>query len=363
MKSFIVDLAERSYPIYIGKGLLDCLHEFDIWLATTQVLIVTNTTIAPIYLDRVTEAMKLLNGDMQIHAVILPDGEQYKNWVTLNLIYDALLHYKYERGCLLIALGGGVVGDMAGFAAATYQRGVSFIQIPTTLLSQVDSSVGGKTGINHPMGKNMIGAFYQPKSVIIDINTLATLPDREFSAGLAEVIKYGLINDTDFFCWIERNMQALLLRQPDALIYIIERSCLNKSLIVSSDEREAGKRALLNLGHTFGHAIESHQGYGKWLHGEAVAAGIMVASRLSHQLGWLNAEQLLRIRNLLECARLPVLIPHDMNPMDFYEKMQVDKKVVNGKIRYILLKNIGEATIENNISRDDVITAINHCCL
>lgn len=361
MKSLIVDLAERSYPIFIGEGLLDRMRELDQWGSVSQILIVTNVTIAPLYLNQLKTALKSVRDNVQIEAVILPDGEQYKNWMTLNLIYDALLHHKYERGCLLIALGGGVVGDMTGFAAATYQRGVNLIQIPTTLLSQVDSSVGGKTGINHPLGKNMIGAFYQPKSVIIDINTLVTLPDRELSAGLAEVIKYGLIGDADFFSWIEQNIHALLDRNPNALMYVIERSCLNKALIVASDERESGKRALLNLGHTFGHAIEAHQGYGKWLHGEAVAAGTMVAAHLSRQLGWLSSDQLVRIQNVFETARLPVQIPCEMTPIDFYEKMQIDKKVINGKIRYILLKDIGEAVIESNVTQDEVMTAIKHC--
>jgi 3-dehydroquinate synthase len=361
MKSLTVDLAERSYPIYIGEGLLNDVRALYDWGSVSQILIVTNMTVAPLYLDRVKAALKSVKVSMQIQEVILPDGEQHKNWATLNIIYDALLHHKYERGCLLIALGGGVVGDMTGFAAATYQRGVNFIQMPTTLLSQVDSSVGGKTGINHPMGKNMIGAFYQPKSVIIDIDTLATLPDRELSAGLAEVIKYGLITDIDFFCWVEQNIGAILRRQPDALMHIIEHSCLNKSQIVASDEKESGKRALLNLGHTFGHAIESHQGYGKWLHGEAVATGIMIAGHLSHLLGWLDNSQLIRIQKLLENARLPVRIPDDMNAIDFYEKMRVDKKVIGGKIRYILLKDIGEATIESDVTENDVIAAINYC--
>jgi 3-dehydroquinate synthase len=361
MKSLVVDLAERSYPIYIGGGLLKRLQELEHWHTTTQILIVTNSTVAPIYLDRIKSTLKSVQDNIQIEAVILPDGEQHKNWITLNFIYDALLQHKYERGCLLIALGGGVVGDMTGFAAATYQRGVNFVQIPTTLLSQVDSSVGGKTGINHPLGKNMIGAFYQPKSVIIDIDTLVTLPDREFSAGLAEVIKYGLIGDADFFSWIEQNVRSILDRQPDALMYIIERSCLNKALIVASDEKESGNRALLNFGHTFGHAIETHQGYGNWLHGEAVAAGMMIAARLSQQLGWLSDRQCLRIQAVLQKMNLPVHVPDDMAAIDFYEKMQIDKKVTNGKIRFILLKDIGKATIESNITQQKVIAAINLC--
>ena len=361
MKTLTVDLAERSYPIYIGEGLLDRLNNLYSWDKVSQALLVTNTTVAALYLEQVRKALKSANPKMQIQDVVLPDGEQYKNWATLNQVYDALLHYKYERSCLLVALGGGVVGDMTGFAAASYQRGVNFIQIPTTLLSQVDSSVGGKTGINHPLGKNMIGAFYQPQSVIIDTNTLATLPDRELSAGLAEVIKYGLITDAEFFAWLEKNIDALLDREPRALAHIIERSCFNKAQIVASDEKESGQRALLNLGHTFGHAIESHQGYGNWLHGEAVAAGTMVAAQLSQRLGWLNDNQLLRIKNIFIRARLPVKIPGDMSAMDFYEKMQVDKKVVKGKIRYILLKDIGAATIESNVSQSDVMAAID-CC-
>jgi len=361
MKSLIVDLAERSYPIYIGEGLLGNSELLNQLVNTSQVLIVTNTTIAPIYLENVKSALKSHKKNIQIRAVILPDGEQYKNWVTLNLIYDALLHHQYERGALLIALGGGVVGDMTGFAAATYQRGIDFIQIPTTLLSQVDSSVGGKTGVNHPLGKNMIGAFYQPKGVVIDFGTLNTLPDRELSAGLAEVIKYGLIGDADFFYWLEQNIGALLSRESNALSFAIEHSCRNKAIIVASDERESGRRALLNFGHTFGHAIEAYQGYNNWLHGEAVAAGIMVAARLSQKFGWLEDSQVLRIKRLLERSRLPVTIPKDMNSADFFEKMKIDKKTLNGKIRFVLLKNIGDAAVVNNASESDVMMAIDRC--
>jgi len=357
----MVDLAERSYPIHIGTGLLGDSALLDSLLNSSQLFVVTNTAVAPLYLDSLRATLGSIKRGLPVEAIILPDGEQHKNGMTLNLIYDDLLRHKYERSVTLIALGGGVVGDMTGFAAATYQRGVSFIQIPTTLLSQVDSSVGGKTGINHPLGKNMIGAFYQPKAVIIDIDTLKTLPDRELSAGLAEVIKYGLIVDTEFFEWLEKNISALMARETKALIHAIERSCKNKASIVASDEKESGRRALLNLGHTFGHAIEAHQGYGRWLHGEAVAAGIMVASRLSRQVGWLDDKQVQRIQRLLEQAHLPVTIPDDMSANDFFEKMQVDKKVQNGKIRYVLLKSIGEAVVESNVGKNDVIIAIDSC--
>jgi 3-dehydroquinate synthase len=361
MKVLTVDLADRSYAIYIGSGLLHRLQLFTDLLGTSQVLIVTNTTIAPLYLESFKMTLAAALGGMVVNAAVLPDGEQYKNWQTLGLIYDALLENRYERNTLLIALGGGVVGDMTGFVAATYQRGVNFIQVPTTLLSQVDSSVGGKTGINHPLGKNMIGAFYQPKAVIIDTDTLKTLPQREFSSGLAEVIKYGLICDAAFFSWLEQNIQLLMKGQEDALTEAIAKSCAIKASIVAADERESGKRALLNLGHTFGHAIEAQQGYGSWLHGEAVAAGILVAAQLSLFLGWLDEDQVQRIRYLLECAKLPTTIPSDMRVEDFFEKMSRDKKVQGGKIRYVLLKSIGEAVLTDEVNQDTVASAINRC--
>ena len=302
MQTLVVELGERSYPIYIGPGLLGRADLLRPHIPGRQVLVVSNETVAPLYLE---QAEAMLAG-LQHAAVILPDGEQYKTLEVLNRVFDALLEQRFGRNCTLIALGGGVIGDMTGFAAACYQRGVHFIQIPTTLLAQVDSSVGGKTGVNHPLGKNMIGAFYQPRCVLADTDTLNTLPDRELSAGLAEVIKYGLIRDLPFLEWLEAHLEELLERQPAALVYAIEQSCRNKAEIVAADERESGLRALLNLGHTFGHAIETGMGYGLWLHGEAVAAGIRMAADLSARLGWLQPDELERVIELLRRARLPV---------------------------------------------------------
>ena len=297
-----VDLGDRSYPIYIGEDLLGRQGLLESHIPGHSVLVVSNDTVAPLYLDK---TVAMLAGK-RVETCILPDGEQYKNLDTLNTIYDALLQKKLDRNTTIIALGGGVVGDMAGFAAASYQRGVHLVQIPTTLLSQVDSSVGGKTGVNHPLGKNMIGAFYQPRAVIADTGTLNTLPERELSAGIAEVIKYGLIRDPGFFDWLQRNMDALLRRDSAALSHAIEVSCRNKAEVVSADERESGQRALLNLGHTFGHAIEAGLGYGKWLHGEAVAAGMCIAARMSRQLGWIGQQDVDRIVALIAQAQLPV---------------------------------------------------------
>jgi 3-dehydroquinate synthase len=282
-------------------------------------------------------------------AVILPDGEQYKTLAVLDEVFTALLRHRFDRNCTIVALGGGVVGDMAGFAAACYQRGVHFIQIPTTLLAQVDSSVGGKTGVNHPLGKNMIGAFYQPRCVLADTDTIATLPDRELSAGLAEVIKYGLIRDLPFLEWLEAHLEALLAREAGALSEAIERSCRNKAEIVAADEREAGERALLNLGHTFGHAIETGAGYGVWLHGEAVAAGMALAADLSARLGWLSGEQVGRILALLERAHLPLAPPPDLTADDFLRLMAVDKKVQDGRLRLILLRGLGQGIIADDV--------------
>jgi 3-dehydroquinate synthase len=281
-------------------------------------------------------------------TVVLPDGEQYKNLETMNRIYTVLLEKRFDRRCTLIALGGGVIGDMTGFAAATYQRGVNFIQVPTTLLAQVDSSVGGKTGVNHPLGKNMIGAFYQPLSVVADTNTLNTLDDRELSAGIAEVIKYGLIRDREFFSWLESNMDRLLNRDPDCLAYAIERSCRNKAEVVAADELEAGERALLNLGHTFGHAIEAGMGYGSWLHGEAVAAGMVMAAQLSAAHGWLDPATLDRIVALIAKAKLPVRGPAGMSMQQYLGLMAVDKKVKAGKINLVLLKQLGKAVVSDD---------------
>ena len=346
LASLTVDLGERSYPIHIGQGLLDdgqCIGER---IPSRQVMIVTNDVVAPLYLERLQAAL----AGLEVAAVILPDGEKYKNLETLDRIYDALLEKRFDRGCTLVALGGGVVGDMTGFAAATYQRGVHFVQVPTTLLSQVDSSVGGKTGVNHPLGKNMIGAFYQPRAVIIDIDTLNTLPDRELSAGLAEVIKYGLINDPEFFAWLEENMAALRRREPAPLAHAIERSCADKAAIVAEDEREAGKRALLNLGHTFGHAIETGMGYGEWLHGEAVGAGMCMAARLSQRLGWMPAEEVERVERLVAAAGLPTK-PPPLGADRFEALMAVDKKVQAGQLRLVLLEGIGAAVVTADFSR------------
>lgn len=346
MHTLTVNLAERSYPIHIGEGLL---HRADLiagHLPQNKVAIVSNNTVASLYLTPLQTA--LVQYGVDSIPVILPDGEEYKNWQTLNSIFDALLANRCERNTAIIALGGGVIGDLAGFAAATYQRGVPFIQVPTTLLAQVDSSVGGKTGINHPLGKNMIGAFYQPRLVLTDTATLNTLPGREHHAGIAEVIKYGLIRDLPFFEWLDENMEKLLAREPAALSYAILRSCQNKAEIVSQDERESGVRALLNLGHTFGHAIESGLGYGTWLHGEAVAAGICLAADLSRRLGYLDNQAVSRIIALLNRAKLPTATP-ELDPEKYLRLMGLDKKVSGGKIRLIVLNGIGRATIHADV--------------
>jgi 3-dehydroquinate synthase len=304
-------------------------------------MVVSNETVAPLYLDRLLQQFP----DKRVDRVILPDGEVYKDLPHLNLIFDALLEKRHNRTTTLVALGGGVVGDMTGFAAACYQRGVDFIQVPTTLLSQVDSSVGGKTGVNHPLGKNMIGAFHQPRAVLAATDLLATLPERELSAGLAEVIKYGLIHDAEFFAWLEGSMPALRAREPEALAYAIHRSCTIKAAIVARDERESGVRALLNLGHTFGHAIETDQGYGRWLHGEAVGVGMLMAANLSARLGWLSSVELTRIGQVLQAAGLPLAPPESMSRKRFMELMAVDKKVIDGSLRLVLLKRIGQGVV------------------
>lgn len=343
MKTLSVGLGARTYPIHIGDGLLDQQALYPV--AGRQAMIVTNDVVAPLYVERVERALTALG--KTVDRVVLPDGEANKTLVCLDGIFDALLAKKHNRSTTLVAVGGGVVGDMTGFAAACYQRGVDFIQVPTTLLAQVDSSVGGKTGVNHPRGKNMIGAFHQPRAVIIDVSTLKTLPSREFAAGLAEVIKYGLIRDPAFFAWLESNMDALVAREATVLIEAIERSCRNKAEVVAADERETGERATLNLGHTFGHAIETGCGYGAWLHGEAVAAGMMMAADLSARLGWLPQQDVTRIGQLLARAGLPVR-PPVMRPEEFLEHMQVDKKNINGRIRLVLLRRLGEAVITDD---------------
>lgn len=342
METLIVGLGERSYPIHIARGILGRAELLLPHLPHKRTAIVTNTTVAPLYLQQLQDMLH--SHGVSVVPIILPDGEQYKNAETLSLIYDALLTQRCERNTPLIALGGGVVGDMTGYAAATYLRGVPFIQIPTTLLAQVDSSVGGKTGINHPLGKNMIGAFYQPQVVLADVATLDTLPDRELRAGIAEVIKYGLIRDLPFFEWLEQNMQKLLVRDADALQYAIARSCQSKAEVVAADERESGERALLNLGHTFGHAVENGMGYGVWLHGEAVAAGTILAADLSQRMGWLKAGDVARIRKLFEQAGLPVAAPA-LGKDRYLQLMGLDKKVQGGRIRFVLLKAIGGAVV------------------
>jgi 3-dehydroquinate synthase len=336
-----VELGDRSYPIYIGSGLLGRASFVAPHLRGKQVMIVTNATVAPLYLDK-TSAMF---AGYHCEWVVLPDGEEYKNLAVLDQIFDALLSRRFDRQCTLVALGGGVIGDMAGFAAASYQRGVDFIQIPTTLLAQVDSSVGGKTGVNHVLGKNMIGAFHQPRCVVIDTETLDTLDARQLSAGLAEVVKYGLINDAEFFVWLEQHHSALREREPTALAYAIQTSCRDKAAIVGQDERESGQRALLNLGHTFGHAIETGTGYTAYLHGEGVSIGMKMAAELSARLGWMPAAEVARVEKLLRNCGLPVDLPAELTPQRMLELMQVDKKVRDGKIRLVLMQGIGKAII------------------
>jgi 3-dehydroquinate synthase len=349
MQTLNVALGDRAYPIHIGSGLIQQAELILPHLQRKQVAIVTNTTVAPLYLERLAKPLR--EAGVGVIEIILPDGEAYKNSETLNTIYDALLQNRCERSTTLIALGGGVIGDLTGYAAATYLRGVPFIQIPTTLLSQVDSSVGGKTGINHPLGKNMIGAFYQPKLVLADINTLQTLPKRELSAGVAEVIKYGLIRDVDFFDWLETNIHGLMGLDEAIVSYAIYRSCKNKAEVVAVDEHEAGERALLNLGHTFGHAIENAMGYGVWLHGEAVAAGTMLAADLSHRMGWLNDAEVKRMHALLTASSLPLKAPN-LGVKKYLDLMQSDKKVADGKIRLVLQQGIGKAVITSDYDAD-----------
>ena len=355
MNTLTVDLGARSYPIYIGQQLLGKPELLAKYIAGRQVMVVSNETVAPLYLQAVLDML----AGFETATVILPDGEQFKNLDTLNSIFSALLEKRFNRDCTLVALGGGVVGDITGFAAASYQRGVSFLQIPTTLLAQVDSSVGGKTGVNHPQGKNMIGAFHQPRCVLIDTDTLDTLDDRQLAAGLAEVIKYGLIHDVNFFAWLETNMDALKARDKQALAYAIERSCTIKAEIVAADERESGKRALLNLGHTFGHAIETGMGYGAWLHGEAVATGMLMAADLSARHGWLPAAAVQRTEKLLQQAGLPTTPPESMNETQFRELMSIDKKVIGGNLRLVLLEDMGEAIVTGDFRQELLSETLN----
>lgn len=335
-----VELGDRSYPILIGSGLLANRKVLEPHLARRDVMVVSNDTVAPIYL----EPLKGLLAGSRVATVILPDGEQHKTMATVNRVLDALVEARYGRDCIVVALGGGVIGDIAGFAAAIYQRGVAFIQVPTTLLAQVDSAVGGKTGVNHPGGKNLVGAFHQPLCVLADTDTLQTLPDRELAAGFAEVVKYGLIADAELYAWLEQQADALLRRDPAALGHIIRRSCELKAEVVAQDEHEHGRRALLNLGHTFGHAIELISGYGEWLHGEAVAAGTCMAAEFSARLGRLDSADVDRIRHLYTRLHLPIA-PPPADPGRFLAAMGLDKKVMAGQIRLVLLDRIGQAQI------------------
>jgi len=357
MQKLDVSLAERSYPIYIDRGLLgqDLIRRH---VRGNQVMVVSNETIAPLYLESVTQGLN----DLQCDTLILPDGEQHKTLATLERIFDALMANRHSRTTTLVALGGGVIGDMVGFAAACYQRGVDFIQVPTTLLAQVDSSVGGKTAVNHPRGKNMIGAFHQPRAVVIDTAVLDTLPAREFAAGMAEVIKYGLIRDPGFFQWLLDNQATLAARDTAPLAEAILRSCRNKAEVVAADETEQGNRALLNLGHTFGHAMETFTGYRDWLHGEAVSAGMVMAARMSLELGWLSQADVDRVQDSLAAWTLPVTAPEGMARADFSELMALDKKVQNGRLRLVLLNQIGEALVTGEYDTNALTRTLEAFC-
>ncbi|MDP0560865.1 MAG: 3-dehydroquinate synthase [Candidatus Endonucleobacter sp. (ex Gigantidas childressi)] len=353
-----VDLGERSYPIFIGESLLGKVEYLKPYITGRQVAIVTNETVAPLYLKKVERA---LDGyDLAIE--VLPDGESWKNLSTVERIFDRLLKSRFTRKATLIALGGGVVGDMVGFAAACYQRGIGFIQVPTTLLAQVDSSVGGKTGVNHPQGKNMIGAFHQPNAVVIDIETLSTLPDKEFSAGLAEVIKYGLICDNSFYLWLRENLRALLNRDLEVLEHAIYQACQYKAQVVMADERESGVRAILNFGHTFGHAIETCLGYSQWLHGEAVAVGMVMAANLSARLGMIGNNDVDDLTDFLKQFRLPIIPPSEITPDIFMELMAVDKKALDGRMRLILLRGIGEGIVVDNVDEVTLLDCLREFC-
>ncbi|MEE9326930.1 MAG: 3-dehydroquinate synthase [Cocleimonas sp.] len=356
MKTLMVDLGDRSYPIHIGSDLLQKPELISPHIHGKTTTMVTNTTVAPLYLNSLHGLIDTASNS----DIILPDGEQYKTMQTLDQIHTEMLEARCDRKTTLLALGGGVVGDVSGFAAASYQRGINFIQVPTTLLSMVDSSVGGKTGVNHPLGKNMIGAFHQPQCVIIDTTTLNTLDDRQLSAGISEIIKYGYINDLEFIDWLDENMALLLKRDPEALAYAIYRSCKHKADIVAADEKEQGQRALLNLGHTFGHAIETGMGYGKWLHGEAIAAGMVMAAQLSMAHGWITEADVKSIRELLIKANLPVDPPTQISAEQFNELMSIDKKVQDGVLHLVLMKSMGESFISSDFDKkalQDVISA------
>jgi len=354
METLHVDLGDRSYPIFIGSGLLKKSELIEPYIKGNSTAVVSNTTVAPLYLESIHKFAK----NYKNIDVVLPDGEEFKTMDTLGLVHTEMLTSRCDRKTTLIALGGGVVGDISGFAAASYQRGINFIQIPTTLLSMVDSSVGGKTGVNHPLGKNMIGAFHQPQCVIIDTETLNTLDDRQLSAGIAEVIKYGYINDLTFIDWLDSNMDKLLKRDPKALSYAIKRSCEHKAAIVAADEKEAGQRALLNLGHTFAHAIETGLGYGKWLHGEAVATGMVMAAELSKEHGWVDQNDINDMRQLLSKANLPVDPPKEINPDKFNELMSIDKKVQDGVLHLILMKSMGDSFITKDFDKNALLKVL-----
>ena len=356
-----IDLGARSYEIRIGGGLLSDPASYDGLPTAMQALVVSNTTVAPLYADALVAALRPHYPEVRV--LTLPDGEQYKTWETLNTVFDALLQHGCDRKTVLFALGGGVVGDMTGFAAASYMRGVPFVQVPTTLLAQVDSSVGGKTGINHPMGKNMIGAFYQPMRVLCDLETLASLPRRELQAGLAEVIKYGPIADMDFLAWIESNLSALLDRDVAALAHAVKRSCEIKAMVVGQDERESNLRAILNFGHTFGHAIEAGLGYGQWLHGEAVACGMVMAASLSERLGLVDAAFTQRLTRLISDAGLPVKGPslsQTDNAGRYLELMRVDKKAEAGAIKFVLIDGPGKAVMRS--APDSLVREVIDAC-
>jgi 3-dehydroquinate synthase len=349
-----VELGARSYPIKIGSGLLQMPGLFDPYVRGRDVLVISNEQIALLYMEPLVNIM----AGSKVKQLLLPDGEAVKTVATLMTIYDALVEHRLGRDCVLVALGGGIVGDIAGFAAATWQRGVDFIQVPTTLLAQVDSSVGGKTAVNHPGGKNLIGAFHQPLCVLSDTDTLNTLPDRELKAGLAEVIKYGLIADAELFDWLEQECTKVLGRDTERLQHIVRRSCEIKAAVVAGDEREHGQRAILNLGHTFGHAIERCEGYGKWLHGEAVAAGMCMAAAFSERLGWLSKADVQRTRDLFTCYGLPVDPPY-VEPTEFLAAMTLDKKVQAGEIRLVLLKSIGQAVTTSDYPSQELVDFLN----
>ena len=359
MERITVNLAERSYPISIGAGLFEDPAYLSFLSSKQKVLVISNVTVAPLYADKILSLLDKVG--CQASLLELPDGEQYKTLDTFNSVMSHLLEGNYSRDMVVIALGGGVIGDLVGFAAACYQRGIDFVQIPTTLLSQVDSSVGGKTAVNHPLGKNMIGAFYQPKSVIIDTNCLATLPPREFAAGIAEVIKYGIIYDAEFFSWLEENLEKLYQLDESALITAIARCCAIKAEVVALDEKESGIRALLNLGHTFGHAIEAELGYGNWLHGEAVSSGTVMAAKTAQLQGLISQQQLEQIISILKNAKLPVHTPESMSFEDFMTHMMRDKKVLSGQLRLVLPTSIGTAEVVADVPQDIIKQAIDFC--